>query len=66
MMRYMSIKRRIDMSNDKIKGDFTKAKGAVKEAVGEATDDSSMKAKGKTDKVKGEAQKKYGELKDKL
>ncbi|MEM8771311.1 MAG: CsbD family protein [Pseudomonadota bacterium] len=54
--------------NDKehIKGAAKEAEGKVKETIGEATDDSSMKAKGKIDQAEGEARKKAGDVKDSL
>jgi uncharacterized protein YjbJ (UPF0337 family) len=52
--------------SDKVKGNVSKAKGEVKDQIGNATDNRSLQAEGKIDKAKGEAQKKIGELKDKL
>ncbi|MDO7906357.1 CsbD family protein [Paenibacillus sp. JX-17] len=57
------------MSNglgDKIKGGVNKAKGEIKDQVGNATDNASLQAEGKADKVKGEVQQKAGEVKDKF
>ncbi|WP_422658745.1 CsbD family protein [Paenibacillus sp. EC2-1] len=50
---------------DKIKGGVSKAKGEVKDQVGNATNNKSMQAEGKVDKAKGEVQQKVGEVKDK-
>jgi uncharacterized protein YjbJ (UPF0337 family) len=36
-------------------GEKDKAKGSVKEGVGEMTDDQRLKSEGKTDKAKGSA-----------
>lgn len=54
------------MSNDKIKGEVKDLKGKAKEAIGDATDDTSMKVKGKADQAEGKAQKAYGDAKEKL
>ncbi|RUT33477.1 CsbD family protein [Paenibacillus zeisoli] len=50
--------------SDKIKGGVSKAKGEVKDQIGNATGDASLQAEGKADKVKGAVQQKVGELKD--
>ncbi|GIP40475.1 stress response protein CsbD [Paenibacillus sp. J31TS4] len=49
---------------DKIKGGVNKAKGEVKDQIGNATDNHSLQWDGKKDKLKGEAQEKIGEMKD--
>ncbi|GIP22030.1 CsbD family protein [Paenibacillus sp. J22TS3] len=49
---------------DKIKGSVSKAKGELKDQIGNATDNASLQAEGKADKVKGEIQQKVGEFKD--
>lgn len=49
---------------DKIKGGISKAKGEVKDQIGNATDNASLQAEGKADKVKGAVQQKVGEFKD--
>ncbi|WJH35651.1 CsbD family protein [Paenibacillus aurantius] len=49
---------------DKIKGGVSKAKGEIKDQVGNATNDKSMQAEGKKDKLKGEVQEGIGKLKD--
>lgn len=51
---------------DKIEGKAKQVKGAVKEALGEAIDDTSLKAKGKADKAECKAQEKVGDVKDRL
>jgi uncharacterized protein YjbJ (UPF0337 family) len=48
---------------DKTKGNANKAAGAVKDAVGKATNNRSMQAEGKAQKLKGEAQKASGAIK---
>ena len=50
--------------SDKIKGGVNKAKGEVKDQVGNATDNKSLQAEGKIDKAKGHVQEKIGEAKD--
>ncbi|NGZ76272.1 CsbD family protein [Saccharibacillus alkalitolerans] len=50
--------------SDKIKGGVNKAKGEIKDQVGNAKNDPSMQAEGKMDKAKGEVQDKIGDLKD--
>lgn len=52
------------MSMDNVKGKLNEAKGAVKKAVGKATDDSALVAEGSMDKAKGKAQQVKGHLKD--
>ena len=54
------------MDKDRIAGAATKAKGAVKEAVGKALGDSKLVAEGKSDKVEGKIQNAVGGLKDAL
>jgi uncharacterized protein YjbJ (UPF0337 family) len=50
--------------SDKIKGGISKAKGEVKDQVGNATDNHSLQAEGKMDKAKGEVQQGIGRLKE--
>jgi uncharacterized protein YjbJ (UPF0337 family) len=49
--------------SDKMKSGVSKAKGEVKDQVGNATGNSRLQAEGKKDKLKGEIQEKIGELK---
>jgi uncharacterized protein YjbJ (UPF0337 family) len=51
--------------SDKIKGGVSKAKGEVKDQIGNATDNPRLQAEGKKDKLKGEVQEKIGEWKNK-
>ena len=51
--------------SDKLKAGVNKAKGEVKDQVGNATDNAKLQAEGKLDKDKGEAQEKVADLKDK-
>jgi uncharacterized protein YjbJ (UPF0337 family) len=50
--------------SDKIKSGVSKAKGEVKDQIGNATGNSRLQAEGKMDKLKGEVQEKIGELKN--
>ena len=52
------------MHKDEVKGAGNKAKGAIKEAAGKATDNKKLQAEGKTDKAKGHIQDKAGKAKD--
>ena len=54
------------MDKEHLKGAADKASGAVKEGIGNVTNDSSMKVKGKADKAKGEAREALGDVKDAL
>lgn len=51
--------------SDKLKAGVNKAKGEVKDQVGNATDNAKLQAEGKLDKAKGEAQEKVADFKDK-
>lgn len=50
--------------SDKIKGNVNKAKGEVKDQIGNATNSPSLQAEGKMDKAKGHLQENVGKLKD--
>lgn len=52
------------MHKDEVKGAGNKAKGAIKEAAGKATDNKKLQAEGKMDKAKGHIQDKAGKAKD--
>lgn len=52
------------MHKDEVKGAGNKAKGAIKEAAGKATDNKKLQAEGKIDKAKGHVQQEAGKLKD--
>ena len=45
-------------------GTFDNAKGKVKEAAGDLTDDKDMKREGKTDQAAGNVKDKLGDLKE--
>ena len=49
--------------DNQLEGEFQKAKGRVKKAVGELTDDERMKREGSADKVRGSLTKLKGKLK---
>ena len=51
---------------DKIKGAANEAAGNLKQAVGKATDNPDLVAKGKAQELKGEAQKVKGSVKGAL
>jgi len=46
-------------------GMLDKAKGSIKEGVGNLTDDEQMKMEGQLDKVKGEAEETAGDVQEK-
>ncbi|MDH2331262.1 CsbD family protein [Paenibacillus sp. FSL M7-0802] len=50
--------------SDKIKGNVNKAKGEIKDQIGNATNNKSLQAEGKLDKAKGHLQETAGKLKD--
>ncbi|GGN93821.1 CsbD family protein [Saccharibacillus kuerlensis] len=50
--------------SDKIKAGVNKAKGEVKDQIGNATNNQGMQADGKVDKAKGSVQDKVSDLKD--
>ena len=52
------------MDKEHVKGAADKAKGAVKDAMGEAMGDKKLQAEGKMDKAKGEAREALGDAKD--
>ncbi len=53
-------------NSDEVKGKFDKAKGSVKETVGDAIGDDEMEAEGKADHAEGEAQETWGKAKRKV
>jgi uncharacterized protein YjbJ (UPF0337 family) len=50
-------------SKDELEGKFEKAKGFVKDKVGEATGDRELEAEGEVQRAEGEAQETWGEVK---
>ena len=54
------------MDSDEIKGKLNRAKGTVKEKLGDATDNPSLEAEGTADRVKGNVQEGFGAAKRKI
>ncbi len=54
------------MNQDQAKGIGKQVKGAVKDAVGGATGDTSTQIEGKIDKAAGKVQQGYGDAKEKV
>jgi uncharacterized protein YjbJ (UPF0337 family) len=52
------------VDKDRVQGGLDKAKGAVKEGVGNLTGDEKMKGEGAADKAKGKAESAVGGAKD--
>ena len=52
------------MNKDQVEGRAKEAMGNVKDAAGDATDDTKLQAEGKADQVEGKAQKTVGDVKD--
>jgi uncharacterized protein YjbJ (UPF0337 family) len=50
-------------TEDKVEGKYHRAKGEIKETVGELTDDRDLEAKGEAEKIEGKAQEKKGQIK---
>jgi len=47
---------------DRIEGKFHEVKGAVKEKVGQVTDNPNLEAEGQAEKLGGKVQKKIGQV----
>lgn len=52
------------MNGNQVEGKYDKAKGEVKQDVGDATGDTKMQAEGTWDKVKGGAKEALGDVQD--
>ena len=52
------------VDENRVQGAWDKAKGAVKEGVGNLTNDEKLKAEGMADKAKGHAESAVGGAKD--
>jgi len=52
-----------DSTNDQVEGKLHELKGAVKQGVGQATDNSDLETEGQAEKIGGTVQKKVGEIK---
>ena len=50
-------------TEDEVKGKYHRAKGEIKETVGELTDDRDLEAKGEAEKIEGKTQEKKGQIK---
>jgi uncharacterized protein YjbJ (UPF0337 family) len=64
--RFIFRAKEIAMNKDQVKGAGHEAKGAVKEAVGKVTKDTSTEVEGKVEKNLGTAQRKTGDAKEAL
>jgi uncharacterized protein YjbJ (UPF0337 family) len=53
------------MDKDEIKGKAERAKGYVKEKLGQATNDPETESEGTAERVKGTVREQWGEVKDK-
>lgn len=51
-------------TKDKLKGSFHETKGTIKEEVGKAMNDSTMKAEGRAEKNAGKVQQRIGDAKE--
>jgi uncharacterized protein YjbJ (UPF0337 family) len=54
------------INNDEIKGKWEQAKGAVKDKVGEVTNDPELEAEGEAQNAGGKIQEGWGETKRKV
>ena len=54
------------MNKDQVKGRMDEAKGNVKEQVGKAVGNPSLRDEGTADKVRGKTQKTVGDAKEKV
>ncbi|MCC4770704.1 CsbD family protein [Methanosarcina sp. DH2] len=50
-------------TDDKVEGKYHRAKGEIKETVGELTGDRDLEAEGEAEKREGKAQEKVGQIK---
>jgi uncharacterized protein YjbJ (UPF0337 family) len=51
-----------ESTKDKVEGKFHEVKGAVKEKIGQVTDDPNLQDEGTVEKVAGKVQKKVGDI----
>jgi len=49
-------------TKDKVKGQFHKVKGKIKEKIGRATNNPDLEAEGQVEKIGGKVQKKIGQV----
>ena len=54
------------VDENRVEGAWDKAKGAVKEGIGNLTGDEKLKAEGMADKAKGSAESAIGGVKDSI
>jgi uncharacterized protein YjbJ (UPF0337 family) len=54
------------MNKDEIKGKAEKAKGYVKEEIGEAVGNPDLEARGRAERAAGKVRESYGKAKDKV
>lgn len=59
-----SLKRRLKMDREHVKGVAERAKGAIKEGGGKVTGDQELETEGKVDKAKGDMHNAVGDVKD--
>jgi uncharacterized protein YjbJ (UPF0337 family) len=52
-----------EMGENRIKGEFKKAKGKIKEATGKVTGDKTLEVEGKVEQAAGTVQVRYAKLK---
>jgi len=50
-------------TDDKVEGKYHKAKGELKETVGELTGDRDLESEGEAEKAEGKVQEKVGQIK---
>jgi uncharacterized protein YjbJ (UPF0337 family) len=50
-------------TDDKVEGKYHKAKGDIKEKVGELTGDRDLESEGEVEKAEGKVQEKVGQIK---
>jgi uncharacterized protein YjbJ (UPF0337 family) len=50
-------------TDDKVEGKYHRAKGEIKETVGELTGDRDLEAEGEAEKREGKTQEKVGQIK---
>jgi uncharacterized protein YjbJ (UPF0337 family) len=51
-------------THDKVEGNVHEVKGAIKEKIGQVTNNPDLEAEGTAERVGGTIQKKVGEIKD--
>jgi uncharacterized protein YjbJ (UPF0337 family) len=60
------MKGKLDAMNDKTKGQYNQAKGAIKTKVGNLTDNNKLKAEGLVDTIVGKTQETTGNIKESI